>query len=434
MKQNPDTSQNSLWYPYVQMSQLESPGNVVRAQGVHFELEDGSRLIDAISSWWCVIHGYSHPEINEAARDQIDTLSHVMMGGLSHPWSRKLADKLVEISPQGLNHVFFADSGSVGVEVALKMALQYWHNLENSSKRQFVCLRNGYHGDTFGAMSVGEPDDAMQIAFPELLMKPYFVHPPGFEGLTLQQAIAEVRQLFADKHRELAAFICEPIMQGYGGFHLYEPEYLQVVRELCDQYDVLFIVDEVATGLGRTGKMFAVDHAEVAPDIMVVSKALTAGYVGMSATLASTKVFETFWSEDPSKAFMHGPTFMGNALASRIALKSIEILERDWQRDFTQGRSHQSFNTVARVEAQLQAALDNFKHPWVKSTRVLGAMGVIEVHDVAHVEGLAVWARERGVWLRPIGPYVYTMPAFNISEDELAQVIDCMKAWFVLRI
>lgn len=457
-------NENALWYPYVQMAQLELPGQVVGASGSQFFLEDGTELIDAISSWWCVIHGYNHPEINEAAKDQIDTLSHVMMGGLSHPWSRKLADKLVEISPETLNHVFFADSGSVGVEVALKMALQYWYNQSQEftytsaqqdafmKKRKFACLRNGYHGDTFGAMSVGEPDDAMQIAFPELLMKPYFVHPPGFEKATLpnsdevdsasdpsecekvalDSALHELRELFENHGHELAAFICEPIMQGYGGFHVYDPVYLKELRRLCDQYDVLMIVDEVATGLGRTGAMFAVDHADVSPDIMIVSKALTAGYLGMSATLASTKVFNAFWGQDSSKAFMHGPTFMGNALACRIALKSVELLEREWVKPTpTSPRSECTLNSVQKVEGQLRRALSGLEHADIKSIRILGAMATIEVHDASSIEGIADYAKEHGVWLRPIGPFLYTMPPFNISKQDLQKILQVMTRWFM---
>lgn len=418
---------NSLWYPYVQMSKLELPGQVISAEGCTFELDNGAQLIDAISSWWCVIHGYNHPEINEAAKEQIDTLSHIMMGGLSHPWSQELADRLVDLSPEGLNHVFFADSGSVGVEVALKMSLQYWHNLGNATKRKFVCLRNGYHGDTFGAMSVGEPDDAMQIAFPELLMEPFFVKPPGFKKTSLGEAITELRQVFSTHHQELAAFICEPIMQGYGGFHVYDPHYLKVVRELCDEYDVLFIVDEVATGLGRTGRLFAVDHADVSPDIMILSKALTAGYLGMSATLASTKVFESFWGDDPSKAFMHGPTFMGNALACRIALKSLDLLERDLQWD---DQGVRTLKSVMQMESYFQDKLSKWTAQGVASIRILGATAVVEVDDVSRLEGFAMWARERGVWLRPIGPFLYTMPAFNMNQHDLDQVIQTIKTWF----
>lgn len=418
---------NSLWYPYVQMSQLELPGQVVSAEGCTFELDNGAQLIDAISSWWCVIHGYNHPEINEAAKEQIDTLSHIMMGGLSHPWSQELADRLVDLSPEGLNHVFFADSGSVGVEVALKMSLQYWHNLGNTSKRKFVCLRNGYHGDTFGAMSVGEPDDAMQIAFPELLMEPFFVKPPGFEETSLEDALSELRQIFRTHHQDLAAFICEPIMQGYGGFHVYDPHYLKVVRELCDEYEVLFIVDEVATGLGRTGRLFAVDHAGISPDIMILSKALTAGYLGMSATLASTKVFESFWGKDPSKAFMHGPTFMGNALACRIALKSLDLLERDLQWD---DQGVRTLKSVMDMESYFQEELSDWTAQGVASIRILGATAVVEVDDVNRLEGFALWARERGVWLRPIGPFLYTMPAFNMSRHDLEQIIQTIKIWF----
>ncbi len=423
--------ENALWFPYVQMGKIELPGQVISASGSRFTLEDGNELIDAISSWWCVIHGYNHPELNQAAHDQIDTFSHIMMGGLSHPFSKELADRLVDLSPEGLNHVFFADSGSVGVEIALKMALQYWHNLKIPGRTKFACLKNGYHGDTFGCMSVGEPDDAMQKAFPELLIPAIFVRPPrlGSEPYSLQSAINELQFMFENHHRELAAFICEPMMQGYGGFNVYPAEYLKEIRKLCDKYNVLLILDEVATGLGRTGKMFASEHAGISPDINIVSKALTAGYLGMSATLASTKVFNAFVSDSNDDVFMHGPTFMGNALACRIALASLELIEKQGLQDACQIENWLNQNLH---EMKVDEDPKHPQHGIIRKT-IFGACAVIEVDDASRLEGLALWARNRGVWLRPIGPYLYTMPAYNMSYEDLTQVTDAMIDWFKIK-
>lgn len=409
---------DAIWYPYAQMKHLKPPLEVVRAEGVWLELADGRRLIDAVASWWSVIHGYNHPELNRAIAGQLERFAHVMLGGLTHRPAMELAQKLVEITPAGLNHVFFADSGSVGVEVALKMAVQYWRNAGQSGKCKFLALKNAYHGDTTGAMAVCDPVDSMHAAFTGLLPQHHFLESPT--ASTLEQDVAALEAFLQAHHGELAGFIVEPLLQAAGGFHIYPPAYLAVARRLCDQYDVLLLFDEVATGFGRTGTRFAAEQAQMSPDIMILGKALTGGYCGHSATLASSKVFAGFYDETPDKALMHGPTFMGNALACAVAMKSIEIFQRE-----------NYLEKIAAIERILKERLLPIRGSAIKATRVLGATGVIEVHDSAAHDGLQEFAAEHGVWLRPFNRYVYTMPSYVISKDELLQVINVVQRWFV---
>lgn len=323
---------NPLWYPYAQMQTMPEPLDVVSASGTRLRLSDGRELIDAIASWWCVIHGYAHPELNRAACEQIGKLPHVMLGGLTHEPARRLASELVRITPEGLDHVFFGDSGSVGVEIALKMAIQFWQNRGAVKKTRFLALEKAYHGDTTGAMSVCDPVEGMHALFAPLLPKHLFLLPPrgGFDATPEEVAadIAKLEQTLAEHHRELAAMILEPIVQAAGGFNIYSPDYLRQVRRLCEQYEVLLICDEVATGFGRTGRLFACEHAGVCPDILVLGKGLTAGYLGHSATLATDRVYGAFLGQDAGRCFMHGPTFMGNPTACAVALKSIELIDR----------------------------------------------------------------------------------------------------------
>jgi len=411
-----------LWYPYTQMKWAEKHHHVESAKGVYLHLSDGKELIDAISSWWCVIHGYNHPRLNRAVTMQLEKMSHVMLGGLTHEPALKLAEKLVDITPKGLNHVFFSDSGSVGVEVALKMAIQYWWNQNERAKSKFLALKHAYHGDTTGAMSVGDPEESMHVLFSPLLPRHYFLDTPsGREGQIAETSkdIEKLEQFLKHHHQEIAAFILEPLVQCAGGFKMYSSEYLKSARNLCDQYNILFIFDEVATGFGRTGTLFAADKAQVTPDIMILGKGLTGGYTGLAATVATTGIFEAFFGNDLSRALMHGPTFTGNPLACAAALESTALFFEEAYLD-----------KIAAIERQLATVLYPFHHPKVKETRVLGAIGVIEVYDPKDVEGIQEFAAERGVWLRPFGNIIYAMPPYIISQNELSQIMDVMVSWF----
>lgn len=420
----------TLWFPYAQMLGLEIQNQVVRAEGVRLHLADGRVLIDAIASWWCVIHGYNHPALNAAMKSQLDDFAHVMLGGLTHAPAQRLADKLVAIAPPGLQHVFFADSGSVGMEVAMKMAVQFWKNQGATGKTRFVSLRHAYHGDTTGVMSLGDPDDGMHRLFAGYLPQQIFVPPP--EGMgdgrgairrSVDEALMALQTTLQAHAHEVAAFVCEPLLQGAGGFNFYPPAYLSQARTLCDAHDVLLIADEVATGFGRTGTLFACEQAGITPDILVLAKGLTAGYLGLSATLATHRVFQAFLGGDEGqgrdKAFMHGPTFMGNALACAVALASIALCERD---DY--------LGKIRHIEAVLQGELGDLRGDAVVETRVLGACGVIEVRHPDAWQGLQDFAVGCGVWLRPFDKVVYTMPAYVIDEASLRQVCGVLRAWF----
>ncbi len=327
---------SSLWLPYTQMRTRGDWPRVVSAEGVYLHLADGRRVIDAVASWWCAIHGYAHPELNQAVRDQLDRIAHVMLGGLVHQGAIDLADKLVEITPPGLNHVFFGDSGSVGVEIALKMAVQHWANRGRPGKGKIVALSGAYHGDTTGCMSVCDPEEGMHQRFAGIVPRQFFVagprrcrHDREPAPTDLDADVGPLDQLLAAHADEIAAVIVEPLLQAAGGFRMHHPAYLRALRESCDRHGVLLIFDEVATGFGRTGRMFAAEHARVTPDIMVLGKALTAGYLGHSATLATSAVYEAFLGDDAHTALMHGPTFMGNPLACAVALRSIDIFQRE---------------------------------------------------------------------------------------------------------
>lgn len=407
------TCSQSLWYPYAQHQTMAVPWKVVSAEGVYLNLDDGSRLIDGLSSWWSTIYGYNHPELNQALNDQLLKMPHVMLGGLTHDAALQLADRLVEITPDGLTHVFFSDSGSVGCEVAMKMALQYFINQDSNQrcadKTQFIALKGGYHGDTLGVMSVGTDDEAMHSLFKRVVFSQHFVDPGD---------LGQLAHLLEENHQQIAAMIVEPLMQGAGGFLLHSAAYLNQAKQLCDRYNVLMIFDEVATGFGRTGTLFAADQCDFTPDIMVLGKALTGGYMGHAATLATDRVFDAFCSDDFHKAFMHGPTFMGNPMACAVALKGIDIFLRD---DY--------LSKVAGIESQLKRGLCSCSFSCVKDVRVNGAMGVIEMSDPRYLKGVQQFAKERGVWLRPFDRYLYTMPPYIISELELSKVIDCMVSW-----
>ena len=387
---------------------------------------DGRCLIDGISSWWCAIHGYGHPELDAALGEQTRDFAHVMLGGLTHDPARRLAEKLIEITPAGLNHVFYADSGSVGMEVAMKMSIQYWRNVGVPGKLQFISLLRAYHGDTTGVMSLGDPHDGMHAIFRGYLPQQFFVPPPvgmgGGRGAirrSVDESLDALRRTLADHAHQVAALVCEPLLQGAGGFNFYPPSFLTGARELCDRNNVLLVVDEVATGFGRTGTLFATEQASVSPDIMVLAKALGAGYLGLSATIASDRVYDAFLGNGNDTALMHGPTFMANALACAVAQKGIDLFFRD---DY--------LARVRCIEEVLRDELLGFEAPSVRETRVLGAVGVIEVNDPSAHHGLTPFAAERGVWLRPFDTVAYTAPGYVIGEEDLRRVCRVLRDWF----
>ncbi|MGL1902023.1 MAG: adenosylmethionine--8-amino-7-oxononanoate transaminase [Fibrobacterales bacterium] len=407
-----------LWFPYAQMETMAEPLAIKSAQGVKLTLEDNTILIDAISSWWCVIHGYNHPEITTAAKEQLDTLPHVMLGGLTHAPANDLADTLVSITPDGLNHVFFGDSGSVGVEIALKMAVQYHKNKGIQTKNHFIALKNSYHGDTCAVMSIADDDDSMHAKFQGFLPKQFFVSPPETSEAPINAALEELEYILTESADSIAAMIVEPLMQGAGGFRLHGADYLAAAQKLCHKHNVLMIYDEVATGFGRTGTLFAADQVSVTPDIMILGKGLSAGYLTLSATLATTEIYETFYG-NPSNAFMHGPTYMGNPTACAIALKGIEVFKKDNYLD-----------RIHAIESFLQRSLSTLVHDSIVDIRIKGAMACIEVIDPAALKGVQDFAQERGVWLRPFENYLYTCPAYIITDEELLKICSVMKGWF----
>ena len=391
-----------IWYPYEQMKTMKEPYKIIDAQGVYLYTED-QKLIDSVSSWWCMIHGYKHPELTAAIKEQADRFCHVMLGGLTHEPVQKLSQKLQEYLPGDLDYCFFSDSGSVAVEVSLKMALQY--NTNMGRKRPMVlALEHAYHGDTFKAMEVGDDED-YHFAFDE---KKDVVHIPA--------EIPALEEAFEKYHDKLNCFIVEPLLQGAGGMRMYDISFLERARQLCDQYDVLLIFDEVATGFGRTGHRFVADL--VLPDILVLGKALTGGYIGHAVTIANHKVFQAFYSDDNRHALMHGPTFMGNALACAVALKGIEIFERE---DY--------MSKIRRIEEISHREMDDFSHPLIREVRIMGGCTCVEVYDPDTLEGFQKFAYERGVFSRPFLKYMYSMVPYIIKE-ELVKIFDTMKAWF----
>ncbi|SIN71321.1 adenosylmethionine-8-amino-7-oxononanoate aminotransferase [Sulfurivirga caldicuralii] len=408
-----------IWHPYSCIPPPNAPLPVAATEGRHIILEDGRRLVDGMSSWWAAIHGYNHPELVLAVARQLKTMPHIMFGGLTHEPAVDLAEKLVTLSPVPLKKVFFADSGSVAVEVALKIALQYWMARRKPQKHIFLTVRNGYHGDTFGAMSVTDPDNGMHSLFAGVLPKHYFAPAPhmGFD-LKLDEPADDIAALaaFLDHHHdEIAAIILEPIVQGAGGMRFYRPAYVRQLRAIADDYNVLLIFDEIATGFGRTGKLFACEWAGISPDIMTVGKALTGGMMTLAATLTTEEVAYTLCN-NPPRALMHGPTFMANPTACAAANASIELLLKSaWQ------------DRIQHIEAHLQEQLMPLSdHPGVADVRVLGAIGVIELERDDLAPRLQDMAVREGAWLRPFGRLFYTMPAFNIEDDELATLTGAM--------
>ena len=407
----------TIWHPYASATDAADVLPVTGAAGVHLQLADGRRLLDGMSSWWCAIHGYNHPALNRAVRDQLGRMSHVMFGGLTHPPAVKLAQLLTRLTPPGLNRVFFSDSGSVSVEVALKMAIQYWYSVGMPAKQKMVALRSGYHGDTFGAMAVCDPVTGMHHLFGEVLPQHYFVPAPGcaFGQPCPDSEMIAVTDLLTRHHRDIAAIIVEPVVQGAGGMRFYSADYLVQLRALCDAFDVLLIFDEIATGFGRTGKLFALEHAGVEPDILCLGKALTGGYMTLAATLCNDRI-STGISEGEARAFMHGPTFMANPLACATAIASIELLlSQPWQR------------IVQRLQNELEQGLAPARAlAGVADVRTLGAIGVIELKEPVDMKKVQPMFVERGVWVRPFGKLVYTMPPFIMGSDDVATLTAAM--------
>ena len=411
--------QAHVWHPYASMLDPAPVYAVQSAEGVRLTFEDGRRVIDGMASWWCAIHGYNVPELNAAIGQQLGSMAHVMFGGLTHAPAARLAERLLGIAPPGMQHVFFADSGSVSVEVAIKMALQYWQAQGQSGKSRLLTIRHGYHGDTFGAMAVCDPVSGMHHLFADLLPQHLFADAPGATSDEAwdEQQIASFRSLIETHHDEIAAVILEPIVQGAGGMRFYAPEFLRQVRRLCDACNVLLIVDEIATGFGRTGTMFACEQAQITPDIMCVGKALTGGYMTLAAVLCTAAVCEGIHA-DGSGVLMHGPTFMANPLACAVALASIDLLlATPWQQ------------RVAKIEQQLQFELAPCRESTgVADVRVKGAIGVIEMREPMDMGRVQEALIARGVWLRPFGRLLYTMPPFVISEADLRQVTSAMSS------
>ena len=397
-----------IWYPYQQMKTMQTPYEIVDAEGVYLYTRE-RRMIDSVSSWWSVIHGYKHPALNQVLVDQAGRFSHVMLGGLTHAPAQQLAEKLGQWLPGELAYSFFSDSGSVAVEVALKMALQYFMNRGQTQRTMILALEHAYHGDTFKTMEAGDDADY------HFVLQAYG---PSRHVVHIPTEIPALEEAFLTYHDRLNCLLVEPLLQGAGGMRMYDVSFLQRARALCDQYGVLLIFDEVATGFGRTGNRFVADL--VPPDILVLGKALTGGYLGHAVTVASRKVYEGFYDDCPEHALMHGPTFMGNALACRLALQSIALFE---EQDY--------LAKIRRMEQITRRELAGFSHPSIREIRIMGGCVCIEVFDPAVLRGYQQFAYERGVFSRPFLQYLYAMVPYIIEEEELVTVLRTMKAWFL---
>ena len=423
----PSIDQQHIWHPYSAMHSALPVFAVDSAHGVRLTLKDGRVLIDGMASWWCVIHGYNHPAMNAALTAQMEKMAHVMFGGLTHEPAMELTRQLLAITPDSLQAVFYSDSGSVAVEVALKMAIQYWHAKGQPQRQRFIALRHGYHGDTFGAMSVCDPVTGMHSLFNEVLPKNIFIDQPRcrFGQAASEADMAPLAQALEQHGEHIAALILEPIVQGAGGMWFYSADYLHRAREYCDRYGVLLIADEIATGFGRSGKLFACEHAAIAPDILCVGKALTGGYLTLAATLTTEAVAKAIDSGEPG-VFMHGPTFMANPLACTAALTSIQLLlESNWQQN------------IARLQAGLEKGLAPCRQlAPVNEVRVLGGIGVVELHHAVDMATISQAFVDAGVWVRPFGKLVYLMPPYVMDDADLgtltaavvATIRDCLSS------
>lgn len=406
-----------IWHPYTSMTQALPVYGVVSAQGCELTLDNGKVLVDGTSSWWSCVHGYSHPTILAAMQKQLTQLSHVMFGGITHQPAIEVSKRLVQMTSANLSKVFLADSGSIAVEVALKMALQYWQGRNKPQKQRIMTVKSGYHGDTFAAMSVCDPDGGMHTMFGNNVTKQVFIPAPTskFDEPLNQTDITALENAFSQHHHNIAAVIIEPIMQGAGAMRFYSPAYLVKLRQLCDQYNVLLILDEIATGFGRTGTLFAYEHANIEADILCVGKALTGGYISLAATLCSDEVANGI-SDSPAGVFMHGPTFMGNPLACAAATASLDLLlTGDWLQQVKDIETH--------LLQTLPAAI---KSKQVKDVRVLGSVGIIEMHSPVNTSALQKAFVELGVWVRPFSRYIYIMPPYTISAQQLTQLTSAM--------
>lgn len=409
--------QKHIWHPYTSTINPLTCYPVMSANGVEIQLETGEVLVDGMSSWWSTIHGYNHPHLNQAAHTQIDKVSHIMFGGITHQPAIDLCKKLIQLTPTRLQHVFLADSGSVAVEVSLKMALQYWH-AKGEPRSKFLTLRDGYHGDTFAAMSVTDPDNSMHSLYKGFLPEHIFADSPktGYWQDWDDADIVDFKKKITKNHNQIAAVILEPIVQGAGGMRIYHPEFLRQVRALCDEFNVLLILDEIATGFGRTGKLFACEHADIQPDILCLGKAITGGYMTLSAALTTKVVADTVCGGDAG-CFMHGPTFMGNPLACAVANASMELIETgDWQKQ------------TAMIESLFAKKLPELNsYELVQDTRWLGAIGVIETKKAVNMEVIQKFFVDNGVWIRPFGKLIYIMPPFISEPEQVSKLIEVIE-------
>jgi adenosylmethionine-8-amino-7-oxononanoate aminotransferase len=399
-----------IWHPYTKIPS-DNPSYLVKsAKGVYLHLENGQNVIDGMSSWWAAIHGYNNEVLNKAVKAQLKNMSHVMFGGITHKPAINLAKTLINITPDNLTKIFFADSGSVSVEVALKIALQFWQSKNKPNKQKFITITSGYHGDTFAAMSVCDPENGMHHLFKGILLKNFFVKSPSL--FPTDDAIKDLELTLSKNHHKIAAMILEPIVQGAGGMQIYDSSYLIKARELCDKYNVLLILDEIATGFGRTGELFALQHANIKPDILCLGKAITGGYISFAATMTTTNI------ANQVGVLMHGPTFMANPLACAVANSSIELLlNTAWQ------------DNVKNIENTLKTELMSLKnHNKVKDVRVLGAIAVVEMKNNVCINTVQKDLINNGVWLRPYNNLIYTMPPFIITNSELLTITRAIKS------
>ena len=400
-----------VWHPYASAIDKNPIYGVKKAKGVNLYLDSGEILIDGMSSWWCVINGYNHPVLNKAIKKQVEKFSHVMFGGLTHKPATELAKKINEITPSSLQKVFFSDSGSVAVEVAMKFAIQYWHSENQNNKKKFLTVRNGYHGDTIGTMSVSDPINGLHSIFKNSLIKQYYVACPedvNSYSRKTSKSLKEMEKQLKDKNTKIAAVIIEPILQGAGGMRIYHPDYLVQLRKLCTKYNVLLILDEIATGFGRTGELFGFNHSKIIPDILCLGKSITGGYMSLAATIVSKKIAKSISKKEPG-IFMHGPTYMANPLACSVALANINLLlSYDWKKK------------VKKIEEILHKELNNIsKNNAVKDFRVIGAIGVLEMKNKVNVGSIQKKFVKHGIWLRPFSNLIYIMPPYIISKKDL---------------